>query len=102
MTPDIERHAAAVGIGYNEYWDHWEATKDQLERFAALVRAEALDEEGMKLWHKTKAEHVKEVRNEALEEAAKVCVDTALSSPYDEDYRSIFYDCADAIRAMKA
>jgi hypothetical protein len=21
-----ERHAAAVGIGYNEYWDHWEAT----------------------------------------------------------------------------
>ncbi len=44
MTTDIERHASTVGIGWDEDGQIWESTRTQLERFAALVRAEALEE----------------------------------------------------------
>ncbi len=35
-----EELAAQVGLGWDDYWERWEPTKDQLERFAALVRAD--------------------------------------------------------------
>lgn len=32
------------------------------------------------------------------EACAVACVDFAVSHPFDEDYRTVIYDCADAVR----
>ena len=43
MTPDIERLAREAGMEYDPHWFSWSVEDENIERFAALVRAQAME-----------------------------------------------------------
>ena len=94
-----------VGEG-TEGWGVFEARRERLERFAALVRAE--EREKFKSYvEEVSVERDAAIRNaraEALEEAAKVCEGLQIKEPYHDWHHAkndSYEHCAAVIRGLK-